>query len=178
MRRSRTSVRSLTRAAPIPFPLCGATLHGRYGLRFRPAFRTGVAPRCPDRSSSTCAIALGSGSRGARIHTSCAVVSAPTFDRAFARWCFTVECDRPRRWAAAFSDPGNEDPGDHPDLTVCGATAGAGRPSRHALRTRSQGSGGSARRMVIGRSLLAGQCVSPRPEPPHRGACSDEGAPR
>ena len=39
------------------------------------------------------------------IHTSCAVVSAPTFDRAFARWCLTVECDRPRRWAAAFSDP-------------------------------------------------------------------------
>jgi hypothetical protein len=25
-------------------------------------------------------------------------------DRAFARWCFTVERDRPRRWAAAFSD--------------------------------------------------------------------------
>ena len=35
----------------------------------------------------------------------CAVVSAPTLDRALARWCFTVECDRPRRWAAAFSDP-------------------------------------------------------------------------
>ena len=34
-----------------------------------------------------------------------AVVSALTFDRAFVRWCFTVECDRPRRWAAAFSDP-------------------------------------------------------------------------
>jgi len=34
-----------------------------------------------------------------------AVASAPTFDRAFARWCFTVECDRPRRWVAAFSDP-------------------------------------------------------------------------
>ena len=36
----------------------------------------------------------------ARIHTSCAVVSAPTRDLAFARWCFTVECDRPSRWAA------------------------------------------------------------------------------
>ncbi len=47
----------------------------------------------------------GSGNRGARIHTSCAVVAAPTLDRAFARWCFTVECDRPRRWAAAFSEP-------------------------------------------------------------------------
>jgi hypothetical protein len=34
-----------------------------------------------------------------------AVVVASTLDRAFARWCFTVECDRPSRWAAAFSDP-------------------------------------------------------------------------
>ena len=33
------------------------------------------------------------------------MVSAPTLDLAFARWCFTVECDRPSRWAAAFSDP-------------------------------------------------------------------------
>lgn len=35
--------------------------------------------------------------RGARTHTSCAVIVAPTFDRALARWCYTVECDRPRR---------------------------------------------------------------------------------
>jgi len=47
----------------------------------------------------------GSGRRGARIHTNWAVVAMPTFDRAFARRCFTVECDRARRWAAAFSDP-------------------------------------------------------------------------
>ncbi len=47
----------------------------------------------------------GSGRREVRIQTSCAVVAAPTLDLAFARWCFTVECDRPRRWAAAFSDP-------------------------------------------------------------------------
>jgi len=40
---------------------------------------------------------LGPGSCGARIHTSCADLSAPTFDRAFARWCLTVECDRLRR---------------------------------------------------------------------------------
>jgi hypothetical protein len=26
-------------------------------------------------------------------------------DCAFAKWCFTVECGRPRRWAAASSDP-------------------------------------------------------------------------
>ncbi len=50
----------------------------------------------------------GSGSRDARIHTSCAVVVAPTLDRAFAKWCLTVECDRPRRWAAAFSEPAGE----------------------------------------------------------------------
>ena len=34
--------------------------------------------------------ASGSGNRGARIHTSCAIGVAPTLDRAFARWCFTV----------------------------------------------------------------------------------------
>jgi hypothetical protein len=44
----------------------------------------------------------GSGSRSAGIHTSCTVVFAPTLDRAFARYCLTVECDSPRRWAAAF----------------------------------------------------------------------------
>ena len=33
----------------------------------------------------------GFGSRGAGIQTSCAVVSAPTLDRAFASWCLTVE---------------------------------------------------------------------------------------
>ena len=49
--------------------------------------------------------ALGIGQSRARIHTSWAVVAAPTFDRAFARWCFTVECDSPRRCAAPVSDP-------------------------------------------------------------------------
>ena len=41
---------------------------------------------------SASAMPSGSGSRGARIHTSCAVVSAPTLDRALARWCLTFEC--------------------------------------------------------------------------------------
>ena len=54
------------------------------------------------------AISSGSGRRGERIHTSCAVVVAPSLDRALARWCLTVECDSPRRWAAAYeSDPSN-----------------------------------------------------------------------
>ena len=57
------------------------------------------------RSSSASTTPSGSGSRWARILTICALVSAPTLDLAFARWCFTVECDRPSRWAAAFSDP-------------------------------------------------------------------------
>ncbi len=53
--------------------------------------------------------------------------------------------------------PGDDDRGDHPDLAVRGASGGAaGRSSRHALRTSSTGSGGSARRIVIGRSLVAG----------------------
>ena len=37
----------------------------------------------------------------------------------------------------------NEDRGDHPDLAVGGAPDGAGRPTRHALRTSSRGTGGS-----------------------------------
>jgi hypothetical protein len=36
-------------------------------------------------------LALGQGSLAVRTHTSCAVVVAPTLDRAFARWCLTVE---------------------------------------------------------------------------------------
>src|ERR1035437_9169290 len=51
------------------------------------------------RYSSGWAMPPGSGSREARIHTSCAVVTAPILDRTFARWCFTVECDMPRRRA-------------------------------------------------------------------------------
>jgi hypothetical protein len=58
-----------------------------------------------DPSPSACTSSSGLGNRSARIHTSCAVVVAPTLDRALARWCLTVECDRPSRWAAAFSDP-------------------------------------------------------------------------
>ena len=34
----------------------------------------------------------------------CTII-ALTSVRAFARWRFTVECDRRRRWAVAFSDP-------------------------------------------------------------------------
>ena len=57
------------------------------------------------RESSAWAMPSGSGSRSARIHTSCAVVFRPDLDRAFAKWCLPVECDKPRRWATAFSDP-------------------------------------------------------------------------
>ena len=66
-----------------------------------------IAPRSAFRFSEPARLLqnglTGSGSRSARIQTSCAVVAAPIFDRALARWCFTVECDTPRRWAAAFS---------------------------------------------------------------------------
>ncbi len=48
-----------------------------------------------DGYSSSWAMTSGSGRRGARIHTSCAVVSAPTLDRAFARWCFTSSATSP-----------------------------------------------------------------------------------
>ena len=56
---------------------------------------------------------------------------------------------------------------DHPDLTVGGASGrAAGRPARHALRSQSKGSGGSARRIVTGRSVVAGLSLSPRPDRP------------
>ena len=82
-----------------------------------------------------------------RIHTSCAVVVAPTFVRAFARWCFTFECDRPRRWAAAFSDPATRSAATTPTsrpvarsadrddrrVTRCGASRRARAARRGAL---------------------------------------------
>ncbi len=59
--------------------------------------------------------------------------------------------------------PGDQDGCDHADLTVGGTFGGARRPSRHALRSQSKGSGGSASRIVMGRSVVAGLCLSPRP---------------
>lgn len=51
------------------------------------------------------------------------------------------------------------------DLTV-GGTGGsaAGVLASHALRNQSKGSGGSASRIVIGRSVVAGLCLLPRPK--------------
>ena len=110
-----------------------------------------------------------------RIHTSCAVVVAPTFDRAFARWCLTVEWDSPRQWAAAFSDPATRTAATTPTSRSVARPAAGGRPARHALRTRSHGSGGSASRIVIGRSVVAGLSLSPRPNLPHRRAAAPRG---
>jgi len=39
--------------------------------------------------------------------------------------------------------PGDEDGRDHADLAVGGSLGGAGRPTRHALRTGPKGTGGS-----------------------------------
>jgi hypothetical protein len=58
---------------------------------------------------------------------------------------------------------GREHGRDHADLTVGGTFGGVEGPSRHALRSQSNGSGGSASRMVTGRSLVAEQGLSPRP---------------
>ena len=60
---------------------------------------------------------------------------------------------------------GDEDRGDHSDFTVRGALGwAAGAAARHALRPNSSGVGGSDRRIVIGRSLVAGLSLSPRPQ--------------
>ena len=80
------------------------------------------------------------GSRGPRIHTSCAVVDAPTFDRAFARWCFTVECDRPRPLGGCLLRAGDEDRGDHADLTVSRAVRGSACPHASRLAAASHSS--------------------------------------
>ena len=129
-----------------------------------------LAPQDNDRGlrsySSVCAAPSGSGSRGARIHTSCAVVVAPTFDRAFARWCFTVECDRPRRWAAAFSDPAMR-------IVHLGHALGLWQPRRQDPRQlrRRLGShlGPSVRQVVLLRPAIAGRryrcCQLPRRRP-------------
>jgi hypothetical protein len=108
------------------------------------------------RYSSVWAMPSGSGRRGARIHTSCAVVATPTLDRAFARWCFTVEWDRPRRWAAAFSDPATSESG-------CGP--GGGLLDREPAGAETQGvsstaavavlAPGDLRRPAIGRAVRA-----------------------
>jgi hypothetical protein len=68
------------------------------GALFSSSGGSGFATVCPraDRSSARRG-SRGSGNRRARIHTSCAVISAPTLDLAFARWCFTVEGDKPSR---------------------------------------------------------------------------------
>jgi len=58
----------------------------------------------------------------------------------------------------------NADRGNDPDLAVGRAFRGMAGPSRHALRSQSNGSGGSASRIVIGRSLVAGLSLSPRPD--------------
>ena len=94
------------------FPVISGQTGTRPDLRGRGRLRPG-AGREPDPRRAYPGAHLpaepsrltGSGSRGPRIQTSCAVVATPALVRAFAKWCFTVECDRPRLWAAAFSDP-------------------------------------------------------------------------
>jgi hypothetical protein len=64
--------------------------------------------------------------------------------------------------------PGGGDGRDDADLAVGGALGRAVRLSRHALASHSQGSGGSASRIVTGRSVVAGQCHLPRPDQTRR----------
>ncbi len=67
---------------------------------------------------------------------------------------------QPESVGSRFLRPGGEDGRNDADLAVGGALGcAAGSPSRHALRSQSTGSGGSASRSVIGRSLVAGLCL-------------------
>ena len=75
------------------------------------------------------------------------MVSAPTLDRAFARWCFTVECDGPNWWAAAFSGPATRTAATTPTSRSVARSAawqgrrvmgfGANRKAREARRAAS-----------------------------------------
>lgn len=56
---------------------------------------------------------------------------------------------QPEAACGSLLRPGDEDRGDHDDLAVIGALGGVGGPSRHALRSQSDGSGGTGRRIVI-----------------------------
>ena len=66
-----------------------------------------------------------------------------TFDRAFAKWCFTVECDRPRRWAAAFSDPATRTAATTP--TSRSGARSAGRDDRRVMRSAASRTAPAAR---------------------------------
>ena len=123
------------------------------------------AERLMARQSSVSATPSGSGSRPARLHTSCAVVSAPTFDRAFARWCFTVECDRPRRWAQGS---GRE--------PVCADGSGAPRGARPRRRSRLERS--PARRQVRPRTRSGRPDDGPSPATSSPGARAKGTMPR
>ena len=65
--------------------------------------------------------------------------------------------------------PGDQDGRDHPDLAIGGALGCVPGVPLHALRNQSKGSGGSESRIVIGRSVVAGLSLSPRPEHPFYG---------
>ena len=73
---------------------------------------------------------------------------------------------KPEAMGGPLLRPGQQDGSDHADLTIGGALGGPGRSASHALRSHSKGSGGSARRIVIGRSLVSGLSHSPRLVPP------------
>jgi len=109
------------------------------------------------RYSSDCArpSGSGSGSRGARIHTICAVVVAPTLDRTFARWCLTVKCDRPSRRPADFSDPVASTAATSLTSRSVARWGWARRQSRHAHWNHSEGSGNPEARIETGRSSVA-----------------------
>jgi hypothetical protein len=81
---------------------------------------------CPWSLGVGWATPSGSGIRGARIHARCAVVSAPTRELAFARWCFTVECDSPKKVCRSLLRTGHKDGSHRADLTVGGTVGGAG----------------------------------------------------
>ena len=74
----------------------------------------------------------GSGNRGAKIHTNCAVVAARIGPRV-RQLVLDGQVREAEAVGGSLLRPGDEDRGNDPDLAVRGALGGAGRPSRHAL---------------------------------------------
>ena len=103
------------------------------------------------------------GKREARNQTSCAVRRRPNLAPRVRQVVLHGRVRQAQAVRGRLLRPGDQDGGDHADLAVGGPCGGAGRPSRHALRSQSKGSGGSASRMVTGRSVVAGLRLSPRP---------------
>ena len=137
--------------------------HGRWaGSRPSPRLPTSSGSRHPIRRlasvdpglPSTCVPSSGSGSRAARIRHRLGPTLRPRVGPGGA----TPSSATGQPVGCGLLRSGSEDDRDHANLAVDGAPGRAGvRPARHALRSHSHGSCGSASRILTGRAVVAGR---------------------